>query len=76
MDFVSDIRRLAAVSELKSELEAASPERTVFLNEGVVAFSNEKTEKFVDQWLSDIASLQDGEDTEKLIFPTIEFSDL
>jgi superfamily II DNA or RNA helicase len=76
LDFVSDIRRLAAVSELKSELEAASPERTVFLNEGVVAFSNEKTEKFVDQWLNDIASLQDGEDTEKLIFPTIEFSDL
>ncbi len=76
LDFVSDIRRLAAVSELKSELQATSPERTVYFNHGVVAFSNEKTENFVLKWLNDIASLQDGEDTEKLIFPTIEFTDL
>ncbi len=75
LDFVSDIRRLAAVSELKSELQAATPEKTVLLNAGVIAFSDERTEKFIDRWLADIADLQDDEDSEKLIFPNVEIDE-
>jgi len=45
---------------------------TVFLRDGVVTFSNEKAQRFVDAWLNDVASLQDRDDAEKLAFPDTE----
>ena len=75
LDFVTDIRRLAAVKEL--DKEAKTPPKpgvveTVFLRDGVVTFSSEKAQKFVDTWLDDVASLQDQDDAERLAFPDTE----
>jgi len=75
LDFVTDIRRLAAVKELDQEAKAAPKPgevETVFLRDGVVTFSNEKVQKFVDAWLDDVASLQDQGDAERLAFPDTE----
>ena len=75
LDFVTDIRRVAAVRDLdkeaKSEPKPGEVE-TVFLRDGVVTFSNEKAQRFVDAWLNDVASLQDRDDAEKLAFPDTE----
>lgn len=75
LDFVTDIRRIAAVRDLdkeaKSEPKPGEVE-TVFLRDGVVTFSNEKAQRFVDAWLNDVASLQDRDDAEKLAFPDTE----
>jgi superfamily II DNA or RNA helicase len=75
LDFVTDIRRLAAVKELDKEAKAdpkPGKVETVFLRNGVVTFSNEKAQKFVDAWLDDVVSLQDQDDAERLAFPDTE----
>lgn len=72
LDYVTDIRRLAAIvgldREAKEETKAAEIE-TVYLSDGVVSFSNERAQGFVDAWLEDVASLEDTEEAEKLTFP-------
>lgn len=75
LDFVTDIRRLAAVKELDKEAKSDPKPgaiETVFLRDGVVTFSNEKAQEFVDAWLDDVASLQDQDDAERLAFPDTE----
>jgi len=75
LDFVTDIRRLAAVKELDKEAKAdpkPGETETVLLRDGVVTFSNKKAQRFVDAWLDDVASLQDQDDAERLAFPDTE----
>lgn len=75
LDFVTDIRRLAAVKELDNEAKNSpckGETETVFLRNGVVTFSNDKSHKFIDAWLNDVASLQDQDDAERLVFPDME----
>lgn len=75
LDFVTDIRRLAAVKDLDREArEEPDPGEIekVYLRNGVVTFNNEKVQRFVDAWLEDIADLQDTDDAEKLTFPDVE----
>ncbi len=75
LDFVTDIRRIAAVRELDKEAKSEpkpSEIETVFLRDGVVTFSNERVQNFVDAWLDDVTSLQDSEDAEKLAFPNTD----
>ena len=72
LDYVTDIRRLAAIvvldKEAKEETKAGEIE-TVYLTDGVVSFSDERAQDFVDAWLEDVASLEDTEEAEKLSFP-------
>ena len=75
LDFVTDIRRIAAVRELDAEaktLPKPGDIETVFLRDGVVAFSDENAKRFVEAWLEDVASLQDQDDAERLAFPDTE----
>ena len=72
LDFVTDLRRLAAVQELDNESkEKIKPgeEEKLYLNESVVKFSDSKAKDFISTWLDDVADLQDTEDSEKLKFP-------
>ena len=74
LDFVTDIRRLAAIANLEKEAkeELRSDEvETVYLKDGVVSFSDKRAEAFVNAWLEDVASLEDTEEAEKLTFPEI-----
>ena len=73
LDFVTDIRRMAAVAALDKEAKTGrrmGQAETVYLRDGVVAFNDEKAQRFVDAWLDDVADLQDADDAEKLSFPT------
>lgn len=72
LDFVTDIRRLAAVSALGREAKKSSaPDgiERVWLKGDIVSFSNTKAQAFVDAWLEDVASLEEADDAEKLSFP-------
>ena len=72
LDYVTDIRRLAAIvsldREAKEETKAGEIE-TVYLSDGVVSFSDKRAQGFVDAWLEDVSSLEDTEEAEKLTFP-------
>lgn len=75
LDFVTDIRRLAAVKELDKEAkEDAKPGdvETVYLRDGLVKFNDEKSQAFVEAWLEDVAGLEESDEAEKLTFPESE----
>ncbi len=71
LDFVSDIRRIAVVSELDSELRRQPGPENVYLGTGMVAFSDPQVGPFIDQWLSDVADLSEQNDAHVLEFPEI-----
>jgi superfamily II DNA or RNA helicase len=73
LDFVTDIRRIAAVIEIDNEAKSSKKQliESVILKDGVVAFSDQRAQSFVDAWLHDVANLQDKDDEEKLTFPDI-----
>ena len=74
LDFVSDIRRLAEVLELDREAKRKGEKfENVFLRTGVVKFQNLQIQQFVEAWLSDITNLSDAEDSEKLVFPNVDW---
>lgn len=75
LDFVSDIRRLAAVGALDREARSGGRNQeieVVYLRDGVVTFQNEKSRKFVNAWLEDVAELEDQDDAHKLSFPAMD----
>ena len=72
LDFVTDIRRLAAVVNLDREAkeESSSGEvETIYFRDGVVKFSDARAQAFVEAWLGDVTNLEESEDAEKLTFP-------
>ncbi|HAL29162.1 MAG TPA: hypothetical protein DCP20_00380 [Coriobacteriia bacterium] len=71
LDFVSDIRRIAVVSELDNELRRQPGPENVYLGTGMVAFSDPQVGPFIDQWLSDVADLSEQNDAHVLEFPEI-----
>lgn len=74
LDFVTDIRRMAALAtfdrEVKDELEKGSVER-LWLNRDAVKFSNDKAQRFIEAWLDDVASLEDSDESQQLTFPDV-----
>lgn len=75
LDFVTDIRRLAAVRQL--DKEARSPMRkglieSVVLSNGIVTFSSPEVAHFIDAWLKEVADLEDSEGDTALSFPPIQ----
>jgi superfamily II DNA or RNA helicase len=74
LDFVTDVRRLAAIANLDKEAKEDTKTgeiETVYLNDKVVSFSDKRGQNFVDAWLEDVASLEETEDAEKLTFPDV-----
>ena len=70
LDFVSDIRRMADVLDLNNEGKAVGREKQImFLEEGIVTFTNERIVEFIQLWLEDVADLGDSDDSAKLTFP-------
>lgn len=72
LDFVTDIRRLAAVVGLDRDArddQSPSVPETVYLRDGVVSFSDARAQAFVEAWLEDVTTLEETEDAERLAFP-------
>ena len=71
LDFVADIRRVAAGLELNAEAHRLREEETVSYPEGdIVNFSNDVT-SFFDQYLEDMADISNLDDSSRLNFPTM-----
>ena len=72
LDFVSDIRRIAAVSDIKSKLTSG---KRYYSTKEPVKFMNKTgevpgAERFLRIWLDDVAKIEDaGEDDHVLKFP-------
>ena len=70
LDFVSDIRRMADLIELNNEGKIKGEKyEVVYLKNGFVSFSGKEMEKFVAEWIKDVADLGDANDDAKLTFP-------
>ena len=70
LDFVTDIRRVAAALKLKRELEQSETE-TIRLNAGEsnIEFSDKTNGSFLDLWIQDAANLESSADEVTLQFP-------
>jgi superfamily II DNA/RNA helicase len=71
LDFVADIRRVAAGLELNREAKigATSPEVVRYRNGQIVHFDNDFPAKFFDEYLADVADVEDLHESSKLVFP-------
>ena len=71
LDFVTDIRRIAAVVGLRRDLDAArSPSETLMLGTASnITFSDQNIGSLMDAWLEDAASVETALDEAKLQFP-------
>ena len=76
LDFVSDIRRIAAAKGLNREGEsmAAGPHGQIlrYPDGQIVKFEGDESLNFFDEYLGDIAELEEGSDDSQLKFPTNE----
>ncbi|MES9603026.1 MULTISPECIES: DEAD/DEAH box helicase family protein [Actinomadura] len=71
LDFVTDIRRVAATLDLKRSLEAAEAEhlRLRLPSGSRVEFNDETAGTLLDHWIQDAASLETAADEVRLQFP-------
>lgn len=71
LDFVSDIRRIAAVLQMETEHERWRTRRPVevSLPGTIVRFGNDRQASFFREWLRDVAELEDASETSVLAFP-------
>lgn len=71
LDFVSDLRRLAEVMEMReqvseSEIESVSVPRNNF------TFEDARVQSLLEQWIADVGDLGGASDTVRLEFPPLE----
>jgi len=77
LDFVTDIRRIAEIVEIDQEAKkpklSFKPRRNegvvAYFKDGIVTFVNKGTLPFTQQWLQDVADLDDTEEVQFLKFP-------
>lgn len=70
LDFVADIRRVAAITDLKSKLDEKDTE-ILKKNVNDITFTDVKAESFIQEWIKDISNLEEFEDEATLDFPKI-----
>jgi superfamily II DNA or RNA helicase len=73
LDFVSDIRRVAATLDLQRSLDRLADEdiERVKLPERVITFSEPKIGSLLQEWIKDAAALEDADEEIRLQFPEI-----
>lgn len=73
LDFVADIRRIAAGIELNRQARerAQSTEVIRFQDERIVKFEAEAPATFFDEYLQDVASVEDMDESARLSFPPV-----
>jgi len=73
LDFVSDIRRVAAVLNLSGQVAADEIETLRLAQRGTTfGFSDQKAETLMREWIKDAASLETALDDARLQFPASE----
>jgi len=71
LDFVADIRRVAAAIQLNKDAAARGSGKEVvrFPDGKIVQFDNDRTASFFDEYLADVADVENYEDGSRLKFP-------
>jgi superfamily II DNA or RNA helicase len=69
LDFVTDLRRIAAVLNIKRELEAEDVEVLRGAGRSRIEFSDERVGSLMDEWIKDAADLETAYDEVRLEFP-------
>lgn len=69
LDFVTDLRRIAAVLNIKRELEAEEVEVLRGAGRSHIEFSDERVGSLMDEWIKDAADLETAYDEVRLQFP-------
>ncbi len=73
LDFVADIRRIAAGIELNQEARKRSQDVEVlrFQQGGIVKFDSDAPATFFEEYLADVASIEDMDESARLTFPPV-----
>lgn len=76
LDFVTDVRRIAATLELQRALEHLREEdiERVTLPHSAVTFSEPSIGSLLQEWIQDAAALEDADDEARLQFPEVPYS--
>ena len=69
LDFVSDLRRIAAVLNIKRALESGDIEVLRDAGRSRVGFSDQRVGSLMDEWIKDAADLETSYDEARLQFP-------
>ncbi|QKW40164.1 DEAD/DEAH box helicase family protein [Actinomadura sp. NAK00032] len=69
LDFVSDLRRIAAALNIKRELEAGETETLTRFAPSSIEFSDQRVDSLMNEWIKDAASLETAYDEARLQFP-------
>lgn len=69
LDFVSDLRRIAAVLNIKRELEVHDIEVLSETGRSRIEFSDQRVGSLMDEWIKDAADLETAYDEVRLQFP-------
>lgn len=69
LDFVSDLRRIAAALNLRRELEADDIEVLAGFSRSSIEFSDQRVDSLMNEWITDAASLETAYDDARLQFP-------
>jgi superfamily II DNA or RNA helicase len=73
LDFVSDVRRVAAILNLSSQIAADEIETLRLAERGTTfEFSDQRAEALMREWIKDAASLETALDEARLQFPASE----
>lgn len=71
LDFVSDLRRIAATLRLRRALEAGDVEVLPLGRRSTITFSDRRVESLMEEWIKDAASLETAYDEHRLQFPNV-----
>lgn len=71
LDFVSDVRRMAEVYELKEQVSESDIEE-VDVDRNQFVFTDQKITGLLDKWIEDVGDLADVSDSTRLDFPPME----
>lgn len=76
LDFVSDIRRVAATINLQRELDRLSEDEIerLRLPRPFLTFSEPEVGTLLQEWIADAAALEDADDEVRLQFPDLPFA--
>jgi hypothetical protein len=69
LDFVSDLRRIAAALNMKRELEAGEVEVIPKIYGSRIEFSDQRVGSLMSEWIKDAADLETAYDEARLQFP-------
>jgi superfamily II DNA or RNA helicase len=69
LDFVSDLRRIAAMLNIKRELETGNVEVLAQAGRSKIEFSDQRVGSLMNEWIKDAADLETAYDETRLQFP-------